>query len=104
MSPSEPNPTISVLILVGALRHRAERCPAAVLEQPEPPHEVLVLDVAPEARPLAGSDHPVVRRIPLRPETELGSLGWTGSSSAGFTRLELNLPREPADLAAGRVA
>jgi glycosyltransferase involved in cell wall biosynthesis len=77
-----PRPTVSVILLVGALRHRAERCLAAVLGQDEPPLEVLVLDVAPEAAPLAGSRDPLVRRVELPPDTTFGAARAAGVRDA----------------------
>jgi glycosyltransferase involved in cell wall biosynthesis len=77
-----PQPTISVVILVGALRHRAERCLSAVLDQSQPPLEVLVVDVDPASPPIAGSAHPAVRRIALPPATEFGPARARGVAEA----------------------
>ncbi|HVS14219.1 MAG TPA: glycosyltransferase [Thermoanaerobaculia bacterium] len=78
----DPRPTVSVVLLVGTVRHRAERCLAAVLAQDDPPEEVLVLDVASDAPPLAGSDRPRVRRIALPPDTVFGAARALGAREA----------------------
>src|SRR5262245_14489301 len=70
MGPSDA-PRLSVVLVVGDLRTRAEECLASLLRQASADQmEVLLFDVAKiPARPLAGSDHPSVRRIPLPPGT-----------------------------------
>ena len=64
-------PELSVVLVVGDLRSRAERCLSTVLSQASASRvEVLLLDVAAHgAPPVAGSDHPSVRNIRLLPDT-----------------------------------
>jgi GT2 family glycosyltransferase len=68
-------PRLSVVLVVGDLRTRAEECLRSVLRQePADRVEVLLFDVGrPGARTLAGSDHPSVRRIPLPVDTPFAS-------------------------------
>ena len=64
-------PALSVVLVVGDLRSRAEECLRSVLRQESAGRvEVLLLDVAKRAaQRVEGSDHPSVRVIPLAPET-----------------------------------
>ena len=70
MGPSD-SPRLSVVLVVGDLRTRAEECLATILRQESADQiEILLFDVAERpAGALAGSDHPSVRRIPLAPGT-----------------------------------
>src|SRR5580765_2357034 len=65
------SPRLSVVLVVGDLRTRAEECLRTILGQDSADRiEILVFDVAKRsARAVAGSDHPSVRLIPLPPET-----------------------------------
>lgn len=65
------NPLMSVVIVVGSQRQRAERCLQSILEQNLIDHlEVLVMDcAAPDTPPLVGTDHPIVRVFRLSPQT-----------------------------------
>jgi hypothetical protein len=62
---------LSVVLVVGDLRIRAEECLRTILRQESADSiEVLLFDVAkPTAKAVAGSDHPSVRVISLPPET-----------------------------------
>jgi hypothetical protein len=61
---------LSVIIVVGRQRLRAEQCIEALLKQDNPPPmELIVIDVAPEAEPPRWASSATVRHIP-RPETE----------------------------------
>ena len=64
-------PALSVVLVVGDLRSRAEECLRSILRQESADRiEVLLFDVAkPTAKTVAGSDHPSVRVISLPPET-----------------------------------
>jgi len=64
-------PALSVVLVVGDLRSRAEECLRSILRQESADRiEVLLFDVAkPTAKSVAGSDHPSVRVISLPPET-----------------------------------
>lgn len=68
-------PALSVVLVVGDLRSRAEECLRSILRQESAGRiEVLLFDVArPNAEAVAGSDHPSVRVIALAPETAFAS-------------------------------
>jgi GT2 family glycosyltransferase len=68
-------PALSVILVVGDLRSRAEECLRTILRQEGADRiEVLLFNVAgPKARTVAGSDHPSVRVISLLPETPFAS-------------------------------
>ena len=58
-------PSVTIAMVVGSQRKRAERALASVLAQPEIHQaEFILLDAgAADAHPLAGSEHPIVRTI-----------------------------------------
>ncbi len=63
---SRPAPALSVVVVVGPLRERADGCLASLLSQSAVVRmEVVVADVAPEAGPIARCDHPAVRVLHL---------------------------------------
>jgi GT2 family glycosyltransferase len=68
-------PALSVVLVVGDLRTRAEECLRSILRQESAGRiEVLLFNVAnPAAEAVAGSDHPSVRVITLAPETAFAS-------------------------------
>lgn len=69
-------PDVTIVMVVGNRRTRAERALASVLAQPEVDQsELLLLDAgAPDAVPLAGSEHPIVRTIRTNSTGTFGSL------------------------------
>lgn len=68
-------PELSIVLVVGALRGRAEECLRSVLrEEASRRVEVLVMDLAQAiAPPLAAADHPSVRTLALEPGTAYAS-------------------------------
>ena len=64
-------PELSIVLVVGALRSRAEECIRSVLEEEASRRvELLVIDLARDRAPaLAGERHPSVRIIALPPDT-----------------------------------
>lgn len=68
-------PALSVVLVVGDLRTRAEECLRTILRQESADRiEVLLFNLAkPTAETVAGSDHPSVRVISLPPETPFAS-------------------------------
>jgi hypothetical protein len=71
----ETGPALSIALVVGDLRTRAEGCLRSVLSQRSVDRcEILLLDVAREsAAPIAGSEHRSVRTIRLAPQTSYAS-------------------------------
>ena len=66
----EPLPALSAVVVVGPLRDRAGGCVRALLTQAALARmEVLVIDLAPKAEPVPGSEHAAVRVMRLPPET-----------------------------------
>lgn len=63
----ERPPVISVVVVVGTIRHRAARLLASLVpEADEVPLEVILVDAAPgDPPPVAGSGHPAVRTVRL---------------------------------------
>jgi len=65
-----PGPQLSVAVVVGERRTFAAELLASLFAQGAAERlEILLLDVAPNAAPVAGSDHPSVRRFALPPDT-----------------------------------
>jgi len=75
LGPSLSSPELSVVLVVGALRSRAEECLRSVLRD-EASHrvEVLVMDLAPaNTPPLVAANHPSVRIVAVSPGTTYAS-------------------------------
>ncbi len=79
------SPELSIVLVVGALRARAEDCLRSVLgERASHRVEVLVIDlVRGAAPPLAGEKHPSVRIVPLASDTPYATARAEGVRRAG---------------------